>query len=98
VRKVRYTTASRYDIINAADFYKAESPIAEKRFFDDIERTAALLLEFPALGQRYRGGTHRLRLHDFPYFLYYVILSDGIRIIAVAHQAQHPRRWDSRLR
>jgi plasmid stabilization system protein ParE len=98
VRKIRYTTASRYDIINAADFYKLESPLAEKRFFDDIERTAALLLEFPAIGKRYRHSTHRLRLHDFPYFLYYIVLSDGIRITAVAHQSQHPRRWDSRLR
>jgi plasmid stabilization system protein ParE len=98
VRRVRYTTASRYDIISAADFYKSESPQAEKRFFDDMEQTAALLLDFPALGQRYRRRTHRFRLRNFPHFLYYVILSDGIRITAVAHQAQHPSRWSSRLR
>ena len=51
MRKVRFTTASRYDVINAADFYKSESPAAEKRFFDDIDRTAALLLAFPSIGQ-----------------------------------------------
>jgi plasmid stabilization system protein ParE len=98
VRQIRYTTLSRYDIIDAGDFYKSESPSAEKRFFEDIESTAALLLEFPALGKQIRRGVYRFPLHDFPYFLYYVILSDGIRIAAVAHQAQHPKRWDTRLR
>jgi plasmid stabilization system protein ParE len=98
VRSVRYTTAARYDIINGADFYKSESPSAARRFIEDVDETAALVVEFPAIGARYRGRTHRFRLHHFPYFLYYLILSDGVRITAVAHQAQHPRRWDSRLR
>jgi len=97
VRAVGYTTAARYDIVNAADFYKSESPPSARRFIEDVDETAALLLEFPAIGQRYRRGTHRFR-STTPYFLYYVILSDGIRITAVAHQAQHPARWDDRLR
>jgi len=98
VRSVRYTTAARYDIIDAADFYRSESPPAAKRFVEDVDETAALLLEFPAIGAPFRRQTHRFRLHHFPYFLYYVILSDGVRIIAVAHQSRHPARWDDRLR
>jgi hypothetical protein len=27
-----------------------------------------------------------------------VVLNDGIRIVAVAHQSRHPARWDDRLR
>jgi plasmid stabilization system protein ParE len=86
------------DIVEASDFYKRRSPEAEKRFFDDVEQTAAMLLNFPTMGEEHRCGMHRFSLDDFPYFLYYVILSDGIRVVAVAHQSRDPRRWDDRLR
>lgn len=98
MNRVRYTTLSRYDIIDAADFYKSKSELVEKRFFDDIERTAAVLLEFPTLGEELRRSVRRFSLHHFPYFLYYLIQADGIRVVAVAHQSRHPGRWDSRLR
>ena len=98
MNRVSYTTLSRYDIIDAADFYKSKSELVESRFFDDIERTAAMLLEFPALGQQLRRGVRRFSLHHFPYFLYYVILPGGIRVVAVAHQSRNPRRWNDRLR
>lgn len=98
MRRVRYTSLARLDIVEASDFYKKKSLSAEKRFFDDIERTAAILIEFPTIGEERRRGIHRFSLEDFPYFLYYVILSDGVRIVAVAHQSRHPARWDDRLR
>jgi plasmid stabilization system protein ParE len=98
VNRVRYTTLSRYDIIDASDFYKSKSELVEKHFFDDIERTAAMLLEFPTVGEQLRRGVRRFSLHHFPYFLYYLILPDGIRVVAVAHQSRHLRQWDDRLR
>jgi len=98
VNRVRYTTLSRYDIIESADFYKSKSASVEKHFFEDLERTAAMLLEFPTLGQQRHRGIRRFALHHFPYFLYYVILPDGIRVVAVAHQSRHPRQWNDRLR
>ena len=98
MRRVRYTSLARLDIVEASDFYKKKSLSAEKRLFDDIERTAAVLLEFPRIGEEHQDGIHRFALDDFPYFLYYVILSDGIRVVAVAHQSRHPNRWDDRLR
>jgi plasmid stabilization system protein ParE len=98
VSQVRYTTLSQYDIIESADFYKSKSASSEQRFVEDLERTAAMLLEFPALGEQLRRGVRRFSLHHFPYFLYYVILPDGIRIVAVAHQSRHPSRWNDRLR
>jgi len=66
VNRIRYTTLSRYDIIDAADFYKSKSELVEKRFFDDLERTAAMLLEFPTLGEQLRRGVRRFSLHHFP--------------------------------
>jgi plasmid stabilization system protein ParE len=98
VNRVRYTTLSRYDVIAAADFYKSKSASVEQRFFDDLERTAAMLLEFPTLGEQLRRAVRRFSLHHFPYFLYYVILPDGIRVVAVAHQSRHPNQWKDRLR
>jgi plasmid stabilization system protein ParE len=98
VRRVRFTSLARLDIVEASDFYKKKSISAEKRFFDDIERTAAVLLEFPGIGEEHRIEIHRFALQDFPYFLYYLILPDGIRVVAVAHQSRHLSHWDDRLR
>lgn len=96
--RVRYTTLSQYDVIESADFYKSKSASAKQRFLEDLERTAAMLLEFPTLGERLRRGGRRFSLHHFPYFLYYLILPDGIRVVAVAHQSRRPSRWNDRLR
>jgi plasmid stabilization system protein ParE len=98
VKRVRYTSLASRDLTEAADFYNSKSTSAERRLLEDIERTAALLSSFPTLGEERHHGIRRFALHDFPYFLYYVILSDGLRIVAVAHQSREPTRWNVRLR
>ena len=39
---------------------------------------------------------HRVRLQRFPYSVYYVVLPDGISVLAVMHDRRHPRRWHAR--
>jgi plasmid stabilization system protein ParE len=65
-------------------------------FVSEFERSAALLLEQPALGAHWRGEVRRLPLHRFPYSIVYYLRSGNIRILAVAHQSRKPGFWQNR--
>jgi hypothetical protein len=41
-------------------------------------------------------GTRKVRLHRFPYTVYYVDLDDSIWIAAAAHQKRRPGYWSHR--
>lgn len=42
------------------------------------------------------GDIRKAPLPRFPYVAYFVVLPDGISVIAVLHEKRHPRRWQAR--
>jgi toxin ParE1/3/4 len=62
-------------------------------FESALRRIQRLPHAFKAIDDR---GTRRVRLHKFPYTIYYVELDDSIWIAAVAHQKRRPAYWSRR--
>ena len=79
------------DIADALDFYTEQAgPLVARRFFNEFERVANLLVEYPGLGTPTTRGRRVFPLRVFPYSVVYRELENAIRIVVVRHQRRKP--------
>ena len=79
------------DIADALDFYTEQAgPLVAKRFLDEFERVAKLLVRHPGFGTPITKGRRVFPLRVFPYSVVYRNLETGIRVIVVRHQHRTP--------
>lgn len=99
MKKPRYTSPARLDIIEAAAFYDDRSRNLGADFMAAVERAGWLLFENPVLGEQYSAEYRAFPLDDFPYSLYYELIDGGgIRVVAVLHHSRGTRFIRSRVR
>jgi len=70
-----------------------------QRFATAVERTLALIAEFPlAFPALYEPDIRSAKVARFPYRIVYVLVGANIDIIAVAHAKRRPAYWHDRTR
>jgi plasmid stabilization system protein ParE len=65
-------------------------------FLDEVEQVLAQIAANPARYGFADGDIRAGLLARFPYAVYYRVLSDRIRVLAVFHTARDPSAWQSR--
>jgi plasmid stabilization system protein ParE len=88
--------AVRDEIDDAHEWYEQRQSGLGQDFLDEVERVLAEITANPA---RYAFADADIRegpLHRFPYAVYYRVLPNRIRILAVYHLSRNPTRWQSR--
>jgi plasmid stabilization system protein ParE len=88
--------AVRDEIDDAHDWYEQRQPGLGGDFLDEVERVLAEITANPA---RYGFADADIRegtLKHFPYAIYYRVLTDRIRVLAVYHTARDPSGWQTR--
>lgn len=66
------------------------------RFLEAVRSALRTIEEFPDLGAPRNRGTRRLLLAKFPFDLVYLVESDAIIVLALAHHRRRPGYWRSR--
>ena len=93
----RFTPAAREEFLGAMQWYLADGgPVPAEFFEHEVDRALRLLDFMPRLGTPGYGGTRTWPVRDFPYTVIYRVESDGISVIAVAHQSREPGYWRGR--
>ncbi len=95
-RPVRVSEAAQEEIRQAELWYWEQSEAAALSFDQEIQQSLSRLREFPGIGPK-NDNTRRWLMFRFPYAIIYRIEEDHILIVALAHQAQKPGYWHSRL-
>lgn len=88
--------AVRDEIDDAYDWYEQRQSGLGRDFLDEVERVLADITANPA---RYGFAETDIReglLNRFPYAIYYRVLTDRIRVLAVYHSSRDPSGWQSR--
>ena len=88
--------AVRDELDDAHDWYEQRQPGLGGDFLDEVQR---VLAEITANPVRYGFADSDIReglLNRFPHAVYYRVLADRIRVLAVFHTARDPSRWQSR--
>lgn len=79
-----------------AHYVEVASPLLGQAFLSEFSRATVLLTQSPRIGAPWRKQYRRVMLRRFPYSLIYVLGTDEIRILAIAHQRRRPGYWAQR--
>ena len=93
---VSFHEAARRELDEATDFSAMERTSLGAAFVDAVERAVAHVREHPESCIVLRGRVRKMRVARFPYAVLYSIVSDQIRVIAVAHDRRRPFYWSGR--
>lgn len=97
MKKVTFHEEADAEVNEAARYYEERALGLGLSFLDDVEEAIEQVLANPEACQRSSEEVRRKLLRRFPYSLLYVVESDRIRIIAVAHQRRRIEYWRHRL-
>jgi toxin ParE1/3/4 len=85
------------DLREAAEYYRERAgPALSQLLFAEFERAVQLLTQRPLLGPLWLYGKQRLNMRHFPYAIVYMIATEEIRVLAVAHHSRRPGYWRNR--
>jgi len=84
------------ELEDAADFYDRARPGLGTDFLEEVERVTRRILAHPQSAPLARGLTRRAVVTRFPYAVLYVVITDGVRVNAVAHSRRRPFYWSDR--
>ncbi len=84
------------ELEEAALFYESRLTGLGRSFAAEVERTIALVREFPDAGSPAGAKRRRVLVARFPYSIVYQHDAGEIVVVAVAHQRRRPGYWRRR--
>ncbi len=95
--KFDITAGAQRDIREAAAYYREISEVLEGPFVEEAYLRMKGIRQHPLACRIVRQRSRRANLPCFPYCLLYSVEGDVIWVLAVLHQARHPRHFFGRL-
>ncbi|MEA2570020.1 MAG: toxin ParE1/3/4 [Acidobacteriota bacterium] len=96
MRQLRFTDAAWRQYFRAGGWWTKHRDKAPNAFRDDIEAGLLLIRREPGVGVPVRYGRHsnvrRLYLERVRYLIYYQVVPDAIRVLAICHASRRPPR------
>jgi mRNA-degrading endonuclease RelE of RelBE toxin-antitoxin system len=88
------------EMVEAAQYYDEHQPGLGSDFLDKVDAALDQIAADPRRFGFYRGSriVRSVRLERFPYRLLFVVESNRISVVAVAHLHRHPDYWKHRLK
>jgi plasmid stabilization system protein ParE len=96
VKAVTFHREADAEVTETVRYYEARSTGLGFSFLIELEAAIEQVRANPEAYQLIGEEVRRKPLQRFPYSLLYVIESDCIRVIAVAHHKRRPNYWRSR--
>ena len=97
MKAVRLRQIAKRDLREATTWYAERNVDVAARFTDEVARTLELIEQFPSTGAPVPGVTdrsiRRMPVHNFPYHVVFIELSERIAVLAVAHDRRKPGYW-----
>jgi plasmid stabilization system protein ParE len=88
--------AVRDEIEDAQRWYEQRQPGLGRDFLDEVERVLTAITANPARFGFSDGDIREGLLTRFPFAIYYRVLSNRIRVLALYHTSRNPLGWKSR--
>jgi len=95
--QVYFTEPAAIELADAFDYYELQLSGLGRKFFNEVQETIELIIQFPQLWSQNSEHTRKSVLRKFPFNLIYSVYKDDLYIIAVAHQNRKPEYWIDRL-
>jgi len=76
--------------------YESEREGLGKAFVDHVEAAVQRIQEYPESAPLMNKVVRRMIIQRFPYSVLYSVMSDSVRILAIANQKRRPFYWSGR--
>lgn len=87
---------ARREFLDAVQFHESQAPRLGEELTEEFESAPELLSSHPQIGAEHLEGTRRVLLRRFPFDVVYVIESDMVLAVALAHRRRKPGYWRDR--
>lgn len=94
--RLLFQAPAKSDTREAFDWYEARSTGLGFEFLRAVRAALAAVERNPAQFPVVVDDIRRVRVRRFPYSMFYVVLPEATRILAVMHDRRDPQRWLSR--
>lgn len=91
--RLKFSARALCEIGEAQAWYEQQSSGLGEEFLAAMELQLKRLEQAPLLYAEVVPGVRRALLPRFPYGLFYTLRNDLVHVLAVLHDARHPKRW-----
>ena len=95
-RQASFHAMAEQELNDAASYYNALRPGLGQTFLDEAERAVTQILEYPEAAPLVNRTVRKKLVRRFPYSVLYSLRTEGIWILAIAHQKRRPFYWRGR--
>ena len=81
------------DIRKARRWYEEQRAGLGQKFEDAVDRAFKIVRRNPLAAPLRVRGIRRVAVHGYPYGVYYKVIRDQIKVIAVYHSSRDPQGW-----
>jgi len=93
---LEFHPAVREELDDEFRWYEKQSPGLDVDFLLEVEQVLAQIAANPTRHGYADGEVRMGLLNRFPFAVYYRVLSDRIRVLAIFHSSRDPYIWQSR--
>ncbi len=91
--RLKFSSRAVQEIGEAREWYELQSPGLGEEFVAAMELQIKRLEQAPLLYAEVIPRVRRSLLPRFPYGLFYAVRGNLVQVLAVLHDARHPRQW-----
>jgi toxin ParE1/3/4 len=91
-----YHPEAEMELNEAASYYEAKLATLGGQFIDEIETAIKFIAADPIRWRKIDREVRRYLLNRFPYAIYYRLIADEIRVLAIKHHSRSPEYWQHR--
>lgn len=85
------------EFVESVAYYESREPGLGSRFRDELVAIVGLIRRNPELPRLRSRGYRRVNFRAFPHYVAYVVRSEAIWIVAIAHGHRRPEFWIDRI-
>ena len=97
MNKLRLVSPAYEELRAAALFYDDSAPGLGSDFMDSVEQLISRLLDSPRIGKPILSRLRSFPISKYPFDLVYLVDTDELVIVAIAHQSRRPGYWMDRI-
>ena len=95
--RVIYHPDAEAELIEAAKFYEGRVPGLGAQFLSGVDHAISVISAAPERWAVIERDVRRCLIPRFPYGIYYRVLPEEIRVLAIKHHRRHPDYWRYRI-
>ncbi|HET6424663.1 MAG TPA: type II toxin-antitoxin system RelE/ParE family toxin [Planctomycetaceae bacterium] len=92
-----YHPHAEAELIESAQYYEQQLNGLGADFLETIDAAILTIEDAPTRWAIVESNVRRYILPRFPFAIYYRVLPDALRILAIKHHSRHPDYWRYRL-